>query len=136
MQENSILITGLIKFNIIKWKKYHDSLIPSYGECKVRRTWCVVKIYSEGNGGNKWKHVYFDQWYSYGSCREKGGKQRRDREHRESRLEKANAEGWLAWPIDQHWWFLRYPYVIVGPARNMPRHREDSLGRCPFTICG
>lgn len=37
--------------------------------------------------------------------------------------------GWLAWPIDQHWWFLRYPYVIVVRVRNMPQHREASLVR-------
>lgn len=36
--------------------------------------------------------------------------------------------GWLAWPIDQHWWFLRRPYVIVVRAGSMPRHLEASLG--------
>ena len=37
--------------------------------------------------------------------------------------------GWLAWPIDQHWWFLRWPYVIVVRTGSMPRHLEASLGR-------
>lgn len=46
-----------------------------------------------------------------------------------TREKRRGSEGvWLAWPIDQHWRFLRYPYVIVGPAENMPWHREPSLG--------
>lgn len=52
-----------------------------------------------------------------------------EEEERKPALEKdGNVRGWLAWPIDQHWWFLRYPYVIVVRSRSMPWHREASLG--------
>lgn len=61
-----------------------------------------------------------------GSGLEKGSDQRIKPERERKRGNRRG--GWLAWPIDQHWRFLRHPYVIVGLAVNMPWHREPSLG--------